>query len=240
MKFCITHCHIIPELRIINMSNCLVVLNKLKLLDDKFKFLLTTNYYSSIEFSDKKLVRLLPLLLYFDTPEMKMICNKCKNLKAFKSRCHNYYCDNYMRNMLSIFGNEKAWQEFNIQSTWKPKMHYKKVPFSCYYGIIHNVRGTSLFKFLRYKINCISYWGNNKNLNITRIMMSKSRLIWNSDAFILHPEVRSRRKLSMLCNQQKNLKTFDSIISYLITLKDILSDDGQELLKDVTLFKNLV
>ena len=261
MKFFIRHSNKKPELMLID-NNFIVglifrTLQKFDLLNDKFDFLCKPGSVFHIES-----LKILPFLFYADTIETKTICTNCKNIKMLKARTHNYYCDTYMKNIISVFGNKKSWEEFNITKLWKPRIVYLKTKDS--YGSIFPIQ-TNLLNLTRYKksysihgylFQSFIYWSDNSiSVSQTYNKLKSANLIYTTqkeDLFVFdklkynticyelrRPEMRSRRKLSMLINQQKYSPSVNRIIKKLNSVKSVLSEDGQKLLSDLFFVKNI-
>ena len=212
------------------------------MLKEKYKVLteLILNTYQPLLSVPAKLASKMPFILAATKCEQleKCICNN--NLKLVKSRLKNYYCEDFFKKLVSVFGNEKAWNEFGITSMWKPKLSFVKIER------FRPEPSVPYLKFMTYK-ECTHRRPTFRiKYVITRLLIG---IRWdNSDVSIKHLDSLwkvnniSKIKISRTLNNPD-----ESIVNHLMSAADILEDnkqvltkDGARLLKDLSLFRTLL
>ena len=224
-------------------------LNEHNMLKDEYKMLATPNVKQKVTtlYVPVKLAKKLPFILAATTCRQlsSCLCNT-SNLNLVKSRLKNYYCEDYFEKIVSVFGNDKAWNEFEIASQWKPKFRFVATKHYCGVPVI------PYFKFMTYNLcsrrhrvittpyvdraNLLVeiYWNDNKetiferdswtSIVLSRINMSKSRF----SRFINNPNI-----------SEKVLSDFKEAISIVDANQKLLSKDGLKLQKDLNMIRNL-
>ena len=191
-----------------------------------------------------KLVKLLPFfILAFRCKEINSIfSSEVKSLKMFKNRAKNYYCMSLVKKLVSIFGNERAWDEFEISSQWKPKFKFVKLDY-------YFVPCTSLIKCCCYKQNVVFLYDIQTSTTIESLNQDYNPIDSDDlscclyDFYSTLPESRSRRKINIVLNNSLRLKKRDAVSRLLNSFanirrlfgEDIITDDGLELYKSLNM-----
>ena len=189
-----------------------------------------------------KLIKLLPFfIMALRCREINAIFDsQVKSLRIFKNRAQNYYCEDLVKKLISIFGNRRAWDEFNIKSKWKPKFKFTKLNY--YY-----LPCTSLIKCCQYKDTIIAIWNESpmgsdmhKSFDDRQIACIKNSF-YNVQSGLV--PWRSKRKINMILNgsAKDNDKYYrKNLLSSLDTIKQLLGEDtltadGVKLYKDLNM-----
>ena len=172
-------------------------------------------------------------LLVCDSIEMTTCCYHCKDIKMLKSRAVNYYCQHHLRNMVSVFGNEKAWELFDITKKYRCNItsvetRYYNLPIT--EGVITKVnKYTSAFS-LRLSHNYQS--GRVKVLAFDAEKHKKLHLKLNClELNALFPRAlkTSRRKIVNNTTNNSIRILHDAMKKYYF----LLSEDGENLMRDI-------
>ena len=187
-----------------------------------------------------KAMNKLPFVL--STLECKQItkCFRGKiSIELVKERVKNYYCEDFFRKLVSIFGNEKAYEEFDISEQWKPKLSFVRKSYDCCPDIL-----SPHFNFAQYKL--INHYGIRKGIPfwfgvIASWTNEKSPCIKQHNTTSILSKI-SKQKISRVLNKpnKKVVKNIQKAVSILKNNKKLLSEDGTEMLKDLSLIRTLI
>ena len=223
----------------------LQTLKKLNLLKLEINQLLKRDSNNYINLSPN-FFDLLPSLIMCDTIEVKKICHNCKSLKMLKSRSHNYFCYNLIKDALSVFGNDAARKEFEIneaQETENDRMYItnnsyeKKIEFS------RDEYNLSLFTFRLVNDGSVIYFHDMTNQQELFWKDENKRFefkakYWFIDVVVTeynYSKWTSLNKITKtIAKKQLNVedkRTFNDITCALNTYEKFLSKDGQKLLQ---------
>ena len=221
----------------------LYFLNQQKMLRRKYKEILDSVY------EHWQLTTLyLPIKMLSELPFVLSVLN-CKEInnclydnpttKLVKKRAENYYCEDFFKKLVSIFGNEKAYDEFDVSKQWKPKLSFAKRSYDCCPYIL-----SPHFNFMQYKL--INHAGTRKVTTcwfgvIASWTKEKSPCIEQYNPTCMLDNI-TKRRISRTLNKldEKAVGDFRESIHVLENNKKFLSKDGIEMLKDLSLVKILL
>lgn len=159
--------------------------------------------------------------------------------KLVKERVKNYYCGDFFRRLVSIFGNEKACEEFDVSKQWKPNLSFIKRTYDCCPLIL-----SPHFNFAQYKL--VNHYGVRGRIPfwfgvIVRWTNEKPLCIKQYNPTSTLSKV-SKQTISKALNKpnEKVAKNIQKAVSILENNKKLLSEDGVELLKDLSLVRTLL
>ena len=240
-------------------------LDNYNMLKEKYKVLIrltsSTNQKTPTLRVPAKLANKMPFILAATKCEQLEKCLYNSTLKLVKSRVKNYYCENFFKKLVSIFGNEKAWTEFRITSEWKPKLKFTKIeykwsePIVSYFSFMTYKECVRKKRIAKYPYECTSrflisvYWGSNKEMfrfyqpvqwkeikSNNKTLLIKQPILWRSLNSI------SKIKISRILNNpnEKAVRDFRSLLAGLEKNRDLLTEDGIKLQKDLNLARTLL
>ena len=213
-------------------------LNKQNMLKEKYKALVVPgiNYQFSELFVPVKMASKMPFILVALVCERLNDClSNTGNLKIVKSRAKNYYCEDLIKKLVSIFGNEKAWDEFEINNEWKPKLKFTNKSKVEYPQLV-----VPYFSFMKYEVD---YFRRSGSSFMVSLCWANKRIVYIKQPFLLFKLNNiSKRRISRVLNNpnKKTVNDFQSISEVLEDNKDLLTEDGIILQKDLNLIRTLI
>ena len=216
-----------------DVESILSILQELKLLSNKYKDLpmqkhLVLKEDNCWSLKDKK------MFVISHTNEISFL--KSKNIKELKRKCHNYYCDNFIKNFISVFGNERAKEEFEIEKVWDPEINILSLDNeSFHYFFMNSLTWSSLLNVRAYSQSFLFCW----NKKISNVRVKSMTGIFANSLVNIKASQRSRRKLSMLVSKNQTSHLLNRFYDDLTFYSPLLSKDGQDLLRDLEFIKNL-
>ena len=190
-----------------------------------------------------KMAKKIPFIVAASTcGQLNNCLRNAGNLNLVKNRVKNYYCEDFFKKIVSVFGNKKAWNEFKITSEWKPKFRFTR---SSEYET--STSSFPYFKLITYLVLCRRkkslhpYKGDNLisvcwDNNVETPILIQPHILKRLDHI-------SKKKILKVFNnnsKKKVIENFREIIEAINLNKDLLTKDGLKLQKDLNLIRALV
>ena len=223
-----------PGLYIDEVPQLLVFLSKFKLLLPDFEILVKyqeSNKKHRIIRIPKSLHKFIYYLILCDSVELTASCKNCRDIKMLKSRSVNYYCKHHLQNMISVFGNEKAWGEFCIERKYK----YKKFEILKFdYCNLHTFNKHSSLFYIR----SFRYFDSRVFL-VESGIKSPLPSHYNARNLVFPSAVKiSKRKISNTMSKTIP-RSIVRIHKFFVKYQSFLTQDGIDALKDLNLLQIL-
>lgn len=224
-------------------------LNELGMLEDEYRVLTTSSARKQkfvVIYVPTRLAKKMPFILAATACKQinKCLCNT-NNLYLVRNRLKNYYCEDFFKKLVSIFGNDKAWNEFEIDAKWKPKFQFVDSKNLC------TEPATPYFKFITYKL-CSNRYRNVKGSQTTFKTRRLVEMYWNNKTttfnkrFSLHSVVLcganiTKSMISRFINKpyEKGAQNLKEALVMINANQKLLTKDGLELQKDLNMVRNL-